>query len=296
METPLIRGTGRADLLALPAIMLGFHPHDSCVVLALDGSRVKFCARADLDWFATAFDRIADQILTCAANVDAEDFVVIGYGDPDLASIAVAELVDVIGPHHVIEALLTDGSSYWSLSAPGEPVRYRFDTSSVAAQAVYEGLVVCDDREEAIVPVRASCPPAEHVVLSAERSVARLSSARGLRRLQALAEGGPLSDPDALQLAVLLADEDRFSAVLTQLTTTSADAYWERLVEARAVCPERHEPNLLALLALASWLSGRGAAHASCLDQLARRSPDHPVLGLLSRLHRDGVPPRFWDG
>ena len=98
------------------------------------------------------------------------------------------------------------------------------------------------------------------------------------------------------RIIVLLADEDRFSAVLTQLTTTSADAYWERLVEARAVCPERHEPNLLALLALASWLSGRGAAHASCLDQLARRSPGHPVLGLLSRLHRDGVPPRFWDG
>lgn len=295
MQTPMIRGTSRTDLLALPAIMLGFHPEQSCVVLALDGPAVRFCLRADLDWFASDFDRVAEQIVNAAGRAGATDFVLIGFGDTDLASIVVAELSDLLGDEHVLEALVADGHRFWSINSPGDPVGYRFDTSSVAAQAVYQGVNVSPDRDTVIVPVTVGTPPAEHVVLAAEQWVARLGPDQGMALLATLAEADALQPNDALLLVVLLADEERFAELLTRLKTWTAERYWARLVEARAVCPARFEPNLLALLAIASWLSGRGAAHTSCLEQLSLRAPSHPVLGMLHRLHRNGVPPRKWD-
>lgn len=295
MQTPLIRGNSRADLLALPAIMLGFHPQQSCVVLALEGPTVRFCMRVNLDWFAADFDGIADQLLNAADQAGADGFVLIGFGDPDVASITVAELVEVLGPEQVIEALVADGGRYWSMLSPDEAVGYRFDTSTVAAQAVYHGVNVCQDRDSAVAPVTLSSPPAGHVIQAAERHVAQLDADAGMDLLESLAEADKIRPQDALLLAVLLDDEARFGELLNRLRTWTAERYWARLVEARAVCPARFEANVLALLAVASWLSGRGAAQTSCLEQLSVRAPSHPVLSMLSRLHRDGVPPRLWD-
>lgn len=295
MQTPTIRGTTRADLIALPAVMLGFHPWESCVVLALDGTSVRFCVRLDNDWFVADFDAIASQILQASGNAGATSYVLIGFGDPDLACAAILELIDVLGVSTVVEALVADGYRYWSVLDPGEPVGYSFETSSVAAQAVFQGLNVSHDRETALLPVTSSSPPTPSHIAVEEATVAGLTSTEAMESLARLAEADALSQPEALRLAVLVADEDRFTALLARMKTWTAERYWERLIEVRCVCPRKYEPNVLALLALASWLCGKGAAHTSCLEQLARRAAGHPMLSLLHRVHRDGVPPRRWD-
>ncbi len=292
----MIRGTSRADLLSLPVIMLGFHPRDSCVAMALSGNTVRFCARVDLDWFADHFERISEQVLRCAEQVGADEFVFIGYGDPDLASIAVCEFADLVGHDRVVDALVTDGGRYWSMCDGGVPESYRFDTSAVAAQAVFGGVNLCADRDEAVAPVTGSDPPDEHVVLRAEAAVDRLSDDQAMARLRELAEGeGALPRADAVLLAVLLGDEDRTGALLCRLKTWTADAMWQRLVAARRVCPSRYLPNVLGLLAFASWLSGRGAAHSACLQQLSELDARHPLLLTLLKLHQEGLPPARWD-
>ena len=295
MKTPLIRGTTRADLLALPAIMLGFHPVASCVALALDGRTVRFCIRIDTPAVATDLHRIVAMIRRAAHNAGTSEFVLLGFGGDDETRRAIADLVAAFGEDSVVEALVTDGELYWSALRPEDAVRYRFDTSAVAAQAVYQGLNVLADRAAAIAPVRGVSRPAAAEVGRERRRLARLGTEAAMRRTGELAEAEYLSDADALQLAVLLEDEDRFTAFLTRLRTSTAEGYWGRLVRIRKGCPVESEPNILALLAIASWLSGRGAAQSSCMEQLTSCAPSHPVVSLLHQLHSDGIPPSAWD-
>ena len=93
----------------MPSVLLGFHPTNSCVVMGLCGATVAFCARLEVDWFVHHFDDVADQIINASSQVEACRFVIIGYGDPDLAGLAVTELASVVGEARVIDALVTDG-------------------------------------------------------------------------------------------------------------------------------------------------------------------------------------------
>ncbi|NHB83824.1 hypothetical protein G7085_01590 [Tessaracoccus sp. HDW20] len=95
-------------------------------------------------------------------------------------------------------------------------------------------------------------------VVRERRRAGRMTASAAMRRTGQLAGSDALTDADAVLLAVLLQDEERFVEVLTRLRTTSAERYWSRLVRVRAICPADAEPNVLALLAVASWLSGRG--------------------------------------
>lgn len=295
-STPVLRGTTRADLLAIPAVLLGFHPTDSCVLLALSGKSVAFCARLDLDWFVYHFDDVADQIINASSQVEDCRFVLIGFGDPDLAGLAVTELASVVGESRVLDAMLTDGRTTWVLDADLQLHEIEPHTSALEAQAVYEGVRICADREEAVAPVEQHMPLPEAEVVAAEKLVGALSPEDAMDLLADLAESKePLTPTEACILAVLLGDEDRLGALLIRLSTTNADAVWPNLVAARRVAPEDAEANVISLLGMASWLSGRGAAQTSCLEQLAHSAPGHAVTSLLRRLHRYGVPPSRWD-
>lgn len=279
----------------MPAVMLGFHPSDSCVVMGLSGRTVSFCARLDLDWFVHHFDQVADQIINASAHVPECRFVVIGYGDPDAASLAVAELVAVVGEQRVLEAMVTDGRTTWLFTSDLEPQEIECSTSALEAQAVYEGVRICADREEAVAPVERHEPLPADEVASAEALVTSLSPADAMDLLAELVESDePLSPTEACTLAVLLEDEDRVAAVLSRLSILTAEVMWLNLLAARTVAPAASEDNVVALLGMASWLNGQGAAQSSCMEQLARSNPQHTVGGLLNRLHREGVPPRRW--
>ena len=104
----VLKGSSRTDLLCIPAIMLGFHPQDSCVVIALKGAAVAMCARVDLRWFAGDAERTLRQLNNALGNVPEARIVLVGFGDPDDASISVAELADALGLAEAKGALVTD--------------------------------------------------------------------------------------------------------------------------------------------------------------------------------------------
>lgn len=295
MTQPVIRGTSHADLIGIPAVLLGFHPRDSCVVLAVHEKAVQFCVRFDVD-IVDHFDQVVHQLESAASQVGPCDFVLIGFGEPGATSLALGELIDLLGPERVLDAIVTHEDRYWCLGGDEPPREYRFESSAIAAQAVYEGVRIVAGRDEAVAPVTQHRAPEVDEEEAAWAWADGLTEAQAAAQLKRLAESPiPLASPAALRLAVLLADDDRMTSVLASMTRSTVEALWRNLVAARQVCPSACEANVVALVGAVAWRSGRGAALTACLEQLAVMAPQHVVGGLLSRLLRDGVPPRWWD-
>ena len=278
MHTPVMRCTSPSDLLAIPAVLLGFHPEESLVVMGMSGKKVAFSARLDVDWHVHAFDQVRQQVLEAAERAGAESFFLLGYTtDPDLAFLSISEAITAIGEHLVAEALVTDGIAYWSMQDNSPPQRFSFDSSSVAAQAVFEGRVIAPSRADVVASVEAWDPPAPEVV-DAERlrldTCAEDESRATLPEL--LVPPSPLTEGQALTLALLLGDEWVASDLLGLMTSQLAEDVWPQLALARRVAPADCLVNVLGLLGFATWLKGGGAALTSCVEQLMALDAEHP--------------------
>jgi hypothetical protein len=296
MKMLSIRGSSRADLLAIPPVVFGYHPRDSLVVLALHGGVLQMSARLSLDWHLTHYEATVAQMSAAIENVPGCRFVLAGYGERERAMASVLELADVVGHCLVIDAVVTDGELSWGLGDDvAEP--YRFEDTAVAAQAVFAGVTIARSREEAVAPVTEHRPASRRRVEKVEQEVAQLPRGKALRRFARLIEREePLSPSQALRLAVHLGDDDAMVSALAALGARNADRVWHNVVAARRVCPPRYEANVLAILAAASWLSGRGAAQTACLEQLGEIDPVHVVGGYMAQVHREGRPPGSWEG
>lgn len=288
------------ELIAAPSFMLGFHPHRSCVAIGtrqVDERRKEllFCARLDLDWHATCFDQVAEQLHHAARQTGECEWILVGFGahEEEVAP-ALEELADVIGEDDLLVSLVCDGTRFWPLGFPEEAQPYRFENSTLAARAVFEGMNIMAGREATVAEVeagQASMPRWRRAVAR----VAEMPLDARLARLRRLMGQESADEESACLLAALLQDEDCFVAVLADLNTACAPDRFALLARARRGCPEDAAPNVLAALALCCWLAGRSAQHTHCLEQLAACRPEHPVLGLLLRLHRCAIPPRRWD-
>lgn len=288
------------ELVAAPSFMLGFHPHQSCVVIGarqLSGGRreLLFCARLDLDWHATCFDQVAEQLHNAALHAGECEWVLVGFGrhEEEVAP-ALEELAGVIGEDDLLVSLICDGSQFWPLGSPQDAQPYNFESSSLAARAVFEGINIMSTRESTIAEVEAGMVSTE----SWRRAVGKVAEMPGdvrLAELRRVVTEAPTDEESSCLLAALLQDDECFVALLADLNTGCAPERFALLARARRGCPEEAAPNVLAALALCCWLAGRSAQHTHCLEQLAACRPEHPVLGLLLRLHRCAIPPRRWD-
>ncbi len=305
-EITRLRGATSADLLAIPVIMLGFHPRESCVVLGVRESRVEFCARMDLDWFTSGFTfgDVAEQLEHAINSCGGCTVAVLAYSaDPEAAAIAVEELVDVIGEDDVAEALVTDGDRFWyahpGLLLPPEGISYSYASSNFAAQAVYSGVNVTACREDAVAEVQ---PPDEADSAGIEETVAAttlmIEALTGDQRWALLANCMDSLEPlgtAAVEFAVLLQEEEHFAEVLARLNTCTAARLRPRLAEARRRSCPSVAANVVSLLALACWLDGEGAQQSDCLGQLETLDPRHPLMRVLKRMHKQASPPKKWE-
>lgn len=306
-EITRLHGTTSADLLAIPVVMLGFHPRESCVVLGVRGTRVEFCARMDLDWFTSGFrfGEVADQLENAVTRCGGCRVAVMAYtADPETGAIAVGELVAVVGEENVAEALVTDGDRFWyahpDMLIPPEGIPYAYASSSFAAQAVYSGVNVTASREHAVVDVQPphlmNLPAVEACIATARAKVVSLTRRD---RLELLARHMASTEPlgaSAAELTVLLQDEEHFGEILAQLNRDSAARLRPHLAEARRCSTDTVAANVVALLALACWLDGEGAQQSDCLTQLETLDPHHPLMRVLRAMHHGAVPPSTWDG
>jgi len=143
-----------ADMVAAVPYLLGFHPADSVVVVAVRGRRVVFAARGDLPAPGTDPGPAARHLAQVVARQDADAATVVGYGP----AARVTGVVDAIGDALtaaglvVLDALrVTEGRWFSYLCVepsccPPEGTPYDPAASQVSAAAVFAGQVALPDR------------------------------------------------------------------------------------------------------------------------------------------------------
>ena len=108
-----LRGPG--DVVAILPYQLGYHPHDSAVVISLRGKRVGLVARADLppEKFV---DEVVSSLLGPLVRDGATSVIVVGYEDePDASQpllVALVEQLERAGIDIVDVAVVRDGRRY----------------------------------------------------------------------------------------------------------------------------------------------------------------------------------------
>ena len=304
MTSTTLRGNTRPDLLAVPAIMLGFHPANSLVVLGLRGTRVEFVARLDQGLPRHELRSVVTQVENALGNSGCGCSALIGFGG-DLQQ-TVLDLQNLRGlmRTEVLETLAADGERFWSVGPlgpePQEGIPYDLTTCSLLAQSVYRGVSVRGSRAEAVAEVM---PPPAHLVASlAERlddTHATLAELGPDERLalcgRLLDDQSKVTDTQAAQLVCLLDDPDVVGAVLARLSRDTAPRIRGHLIRARQTVLGEAAGNVVGLLGIACWLAGEGAQQTECVEQLTALAPQSLLLGILRDVHGRGLSPSDWD-
>ena len=115
IDTPPLAVRSPADLVAAVPYLLGFHPVDSVVVVAMRGRRITFAARLDLPDPADP-SASARHLAAVVARQDTETATVVGYGPatrvtPGVDAVRVALADEGIT---VLDALRVTDDRYWS--------------------------------------------------------------------------------------------------------------------------------------------------------------------------------------
>ncbi|WFF02097.1 DUF4192 domain-containing protein [Micromonospora sp. WMMD964] len=313
-----------ADLIAAVPYLLGFHPTDSVVAVALLGRQIIFAARADLPEPSTDPAERARHLAGVIRRQGAESATVVGYGSADRVTPAVdaVRVALAAGGTEVLDALRVTEGRWWSYlcaepdCCPPEGRRYDPSANPVTASAVFAGQVALPDRAALVAQVApVDGPPREAV---------RAATARAELRITELIEQAPESDllgGRALRSAGVAAvraahrrqrrderlDDDEvawLSLLMTHLPVR--DHAWERTdgrdrdIALWTDVLRRAEPELIAapgaLLAFAAWRAGQGALAAVALERTLSLHPDYSLAVLLDDLLRRGVPPSELDG
>ncbi|MEV1286720.1 DUF4192 domain-containing protein [Micromonospora sp. NPDC049679] len=325
-ELPKLSVRSTADLLAAVPYLLGFHPTDSIVVVALRGSKITFAARGDLpDRQASSVTpgAAAAHVAAVVARQEAESATVIGYGPAERVTPAV-DAVRAALDHRGVRVLdvlrLTDGR-YWSYTCgnpeccPPEGVPFDATTSQIAAAATLAGQVA--------LPDRASLTRQVAPLGGLTRESMRQATTRADERLAELLDQAPSADLPggrtlreagvaAVRTAMerhrergrLTDDETAWLSVLLPHVPVR-DFAWERIgdddwhVELWTDVVRRAEPDLVAapasLLAFAAWRSGRGALARVALERALRCDPGYSMALLMAEVLQRGVAPAGLD-
>ncbi|QKW16875.1 DUF4192 domain-containing protein [Verrucosispora sp. NA02020] len=319
-DLPRLTVRSPADLIAAVPYLLGFHPTDSVVVVALAGSRIVFAARADLPGEGDPRES-AEHIATVTGRQGADSATAIGYGPPERVTPAVDAVRVALADAGltVVDALRVTGDRWWSYvcqepeCCPPEGTPYDPRASAVPAAAVFAGQVALPDRAAlaaAVAPVggsemRRAAERADRRLadLLAEAPPAGLLGGRALRTagvsvLRATRrrhrDGTPLADDEVAWLCLLLTHLPVRDHAWERTDGRDEDvAFWTEMVR-------RAEPDLSAapgaLLAFAAWRAGQGALAAVALERVLAEHPDYSLALIVDDLLRRGVPPSRLDG
>ncbi|MGW5082803.1 DUF4192 domain-containing protein [Micromonospora echinospora] len=188
-EQPRLSVRSPADMVAAVPYLLGFHPADSVVVVAVRGRRVVFAARGDLPAPGADPGPAARHLAQVVARQDADAATVVGYGP----AARVTGVVDAIGDALtaaglvVLDALRVTEGRWWSYlcaepsCCPPEGTPYDPAASQVSAAAVFAGQVALPDR----AALAAQVSPLDGPV----RLAMRRATGRARLRLAALTGG-----------------------------------------------------------------------------------------------------------
>lgn len=299
--------------------LLGYHPRESVVLVALSGEsgyRVGLTARADLppaEHHRALASMLAGNLATDGPRA-ALAFVVSEVPDESGAGLPHRPLV-----HQLVlaldaagipleQAVLVRGGRWWDFDcpgaccAPGGGTPLPDGVGELAAAAVASGTVVAPDREalaERLAPPGEAAQVAmEGTVLrvGAEGPAGRSAARRRIRSAVARSRPGrdqvPPGDEEVARIAWSLRQPQvRDWALLLSLgeDAAAAEALWTECTR-RAPSPLDAFP--AALVAVCAWLRGDGAMANTALDRALDSEPGNPLAGLVADGLAACIPPR----
>jgi hypothetical protein len=323
---PVLRMRDPGELLAALPYLIGFHPRDSLVVVALggrSGRRVGLTQRVDLpppEHAPVVCAALAGTVLRGGPAGAA--VLVVGGGPPadgraaERAALPRAELVAVATAALTGRGVPVRTRAWTAGTAPGAPwacydgCRCRGTlpdpaATPLAATAVAAGVVVHADRADL---ERLVAPAAPEVLRRRERLLTRAvdtasrtgaaspdAAAADAAVDAALADAAAgrlyLDDGRVLALALALTDPLVRDAALVRCAEPGAqggEQLWAALTR-ETPDPEAAEP--AALLAACALLRGDGALAGIALDRAEQAWPGHRLTGLLRAACRAGMSP-----
>lgn len=305
MTPQTIRLARREDLICYVPYLLGFHPADSIVLMAMSGHQIDLSARADADQPTRELIRQFCQALKQLRRVTG--IFLVGYG-PDVIAGPTRTVADALRSrgYAVHEALRVHDGRFHCLQCDGctapDGVAFDVNTSPAAAAATYAGMVARPNREaveKLVKPIGGLAAIAmNQAVDRAEDRLATLRSSKevvdegkrvvdeALRRAKA---GERLDDDEVAWLSVLLADV----AVRDHAWHLTDGDDWQ--LEFWLDMNRRAESVLAApmatMVAWCAWRQGDGGAPDD--GRPATGAADRPgvLLGTAALRHRVPVPP-----
>jgi hypothetical protein len=155
---PTIRVNNPTDMVSLVPYLLGFHPDESLVVVALHEGRVVVATCVDLPVGVAGRDNYhigVSALATAVARHGATEVALIGFGAADPVATAVALARDVLTHAGIptVEAIRVSGGRIYSLSCddpfccPPDGIPFDPTASPVTADARLAGLVAAPHRD-----------------------------------------------------------------------------------------------------------------------------------------------------
>jgi hypothetical protein len=328
MDTrPPLRIKSPTDLLALVPSVLGFHPHDSIVLVVTAGDAGRLHARLDLPRGEEEVAETVRVLLNAVSRAEARQVALVAYcvdEDParELADLLALEL-ELCGVD-VVCAFRADGERWFSLDCadgccPLDGRPYDVSAHPITAQAVLDGRVTFASREAlADSLVGTDLDALEAVAEATDEAVRRLRAAArhplgpespdGARRhlvtegywvrervRRYLSTHEPLDDHDAGRMLVAITVVEVRDVAWAEMSRSNASTHvelWRDLVR-------RTPPDLLAapsaLLAFAAWLAGDGALAWCAVERCQQAAPDYSMATLVSHALAGAMHPSVWE-
>jgi Domain of unknown function (DUF4192) len=322
------------DVLATIPYLLGFHPHESLVVVALRQPRHRVVCAIRLDLPSRrSSPAVAAQLLVGLRNCAASSALVVVYSDTEspgrcVGRVVAASLRD--GGLDVLALWRADGSRWWSYATEGRPCRsggewgdrgcdcsssegtpYDNRYGPCSAQAVLEGMEVLPDR--VALARRVAPQPAEQRATAAELT-ARVradllaqSSGQGQAAVVMagqlvverfvrtfLASPRPLSDVEVAELSVWLGHVDVRDVAWCLIDRSALAAHLDLWQQLTRRAAPGFVAAPAALLAFAAWQSGQGALAQCALDRVFADDSGYSLGLLIAEALADGLPPSSW--
>ncbi|MGN6607292.1 MAG: DUF4192 domain-containing protein [Jatrophihabitans sp.] len=318
---PSARLSGPADVIDAVPYLLGYHPHDSLVLLGLRRQAVAVAARLDL---VDAVPALLHDTAAALCRGGVEEVIAVVFADcvpePLERELPLSDLVPDVGEAlaavecDLTDALLVADGRYWSYRCrgdgccPADGTPLVRGTSAFAAESTFAGRVVLPDRADL---ARLIAPAPDRELLAGALDAAdRMSVAevldRGIdtwrrrtkralfaaARRHGTADGSAGLDDDTLA---------RFGSALRDIKLR--DAVWlaidNRRLDGRALwaelgrrLPSPYDAPPLFLFGWASWRAGDGTIASFAADRAMAADPDYTAAPLLRAALDRAMDPR----
>jgi hypothetical protein len=297
------------DIIAAVPYMLGFHPGDSLVIMALTAKRVAVTFRYDLPDPAASGDltgKLAGRIPVILAQHKADAVVLLGYGPAGrVRPVLDAAVASVAGLLTIREVLLITGTRFWSLQCaeccPPEGIEIDSAATVPAAELTALGFAPFgsrDDLRASIAPLEGDAARAMRAAVSrAEKGLPPVGAdgpdTRHVARLrELLAPAVPLSDTDTGELLVLLGYRRLRDEAWALAGTGDPDSQVGFWTDVTRRAPASHAAPPACLLAYsAACMIGDGVLARIAVDHALGAEPGYILAQLLQMMLDTGIDP-----